>query len=215
MEEPSMKPDVVSDSKEDGMDMREEAQLEKYMYMKKIVFIVMVSWSRWVGETRTLKDVYTQSKLRLPEGTGLYLGCNEELRAGRGLRYHAVVLLRGKLATIGDLKEWLDLGEKYSVREPRTGVKLEKFLQDTQDYCGREGSEVCSSRIVVQRGDEETQVMLERQSDWKRYMSSKVQELTEKMRRHQKSDREKHRCSVINELNQGALGCRNLGVDML
>jgi len=76
--------------------------------------------------------------------------------------YVAVVVLRGKLATIGDLVAILAPTSKYrveSVRECLPGCRLEKFLEDMQNVCL-----VCGvthgDRILLQRGDVEVERML-------------------------------------------------------
>src|SRR5437016_4004865 len=79
-----------------------------------IVFAVFVTWARHEGETvprGSLKEEFDAAKARLPEGTGLYMGCTEKLGAENlGLRAHnAIVKLRGKLATVGDVAQWFDL----------------------------------------------------------------------------------------------------------
>jgi hypothetical protein len=129
-------------------------------YMKRIVFIVFVAWGRPVGETRTARDEYEQARERLPEGTGFYLGCRVWGRE-EGLRYFAVVKLGGQLATVGELCTWLDLGERWQVREPRVGQGLAKFVESAQSYCAWcSGWQPRGSRIVLEQGDVERMEMV-------------------------------------------------------
>ena len=171
MEEVETKSDSVEeDSGEDGIDMRKAARLKRYM--KKVVFMVFVEWWRLVGETRTALGECEQAKSRI-------LGCTWGA---------ARKLLRGeKLATIGDLAEWLDVGElgvDWRVVEPEEGQKPEKFLDHTQAYCGRDGSEVWGERIVLQHGDMETHRMMQN-SKLRRCGQLAVERLTERIRWYQ------------------------------
>jgi hypothetical protein len=169
---------------DEGKDLAREA---KERWMKRIVFAVYVTWCRPVGETRTPDDEYMRAVWHVPVGTGLYLGCNEEGRAERGLRYYAVVLLRKKLATVGELCTWLDLGEQWQLKEPKAGQGLADFLRTTQEYCGRYGSEAHGEVVNVKRGDAGTQRMLER-CGMKRYLPSQVERLTGRMESLQMSE---------------------------
>ncbi len=130
-------------------------------YMKKIVFIVFVEWCRKVGERRMPEEEYGEAKSRLPEGTGLYMECSGQGGAERGRQYCAVVVLRAQLATVGDIREWLDLGERWRVLEPVVGRGLAGWVEDVQSYCGRDGSEAHGEPIVVEQGDVETRAMME------------------------------------------------------
>jgi hypothetical protein len=128
---------------------------------KRVVFAVLC---RRVGDlTGTLMEEYATIKSRLPPGTGLILGRSED-----GI--DAVVVLRGTLATVGDLNRWFDVEEEKDMAmvEPQEGQNLEEFLKDVQAYCGRLGA-TCGERIAVGRGDVETLRMLENLEGWKRY----------------------------------------------
>jgi hypothetical protein len=103
-----------------------------------------------------------------------------------GVEYDAVVLLRGKLATVGDVKAWIEPGleEGLIVREPgceRTEQKLKEFLEQAQDHCER-GGETYGSRMVPQRGDVETMSMVQRLAAREREGRKSVERLTGLMR---------------------------------
>jgi hypothetical protein len=135
---------------------------------KMIIFAVFVSWRRGVASTRTLEEEYEVLRSRVTKrsegskGLALYVGCTE-VELG-GVQYDAVIVLRGGVATSGQLESWFDGNQdgtpvELEVREPGSGVRLEDFLESTQQYCGRGGS-TCGERIVVERGDAETQTMV-------------------------------------------------------
>jgi hypothetical protein len=138
-----------------------------------------------VGETRTAEEEYATMKAQLPGGSALFIGCKEQ-DATEWVQYCAVIVLRGQLATVGDLYTWLNVGEQWrKLDEPRAGQRLASFLLNTQDYCSRDGSEACGERIVVERGDAETQKMIERIGKRGRYESKVVERLTARMQGYQ------------------------------
>jgi hypothetical protein len=175
--------------KKEEMAMVEESRKK---LAKRIVFVVLVSWMRDTEETRTVESEYATLKPRLPEGSALFLG---HTGCERGEYSDAVVVLRGQLATVGDLRTWFDVGlegTEASFVEPFEGQKLEKFLEDAQEWCAR-GGETCGVRIVAKRGDVETETMLDRLVVKERYRrdSKWMGELTRRMRWHQRTEKEK------------------------
>lgn len=156
-------------------------------YLKRIVFIVQLSWTRVAGETETPEDTYGRMVRRLPAGTGLYVGCSPG-----GRNYDAVVVLRGRLATLEELIEWLDVGRDWRAVEPQAERTFEEFVVSTQSYCERENRESHGLRIEVERGDAETWRMMKGLRDRKphgyrlstRY-GGNVQRLTDRMRGYQ------------------------------
>jgi hypothetical protein len=129
---------------------------------KKVVFMVLVEWS--VGEGSNFDEVYAMLKGLVPEGTGLYVGCNDVWDGG--VQCDAVLVLRGKLATVGDLVEWFeqvwDGEEDLKFVERGNGQAVEQFLEQVQGYSGRAGI-TRGEGIKAERGDAETVAMVERQ----------------------------------------------------
>jgi len=155
---------------------------------KKIVFVLFVSWRREGDSVRTPEQEYATVKAKLPEGTGLFTGCSESMVGG--VEYDAVVVLRGRLATIGDLVEWFDLGAGGAQgrwTEPEKGQKLKGFLDVKQQYCGR-GGETYGSRIVMSEADAATWMMLQRLAAREREGRKSVERLTGLMRDLQQAD---------------------------
>jgi hypothetical protein len=178
----------------------EDMSESRRRWAKRIVFAVLVSWTRGVEDRRTVKEEYATVKARLPEGTGLFLG---HTGYERGEYSDAVVLLRGKLATRGDLRTWFDLGlegTEASFVEPFIGQKLEQFLERTQEHCGRNAS-TCGERVVVQRGDAETLAMLEGLPEVQRHDGgagvSWMPKLTERMHWLQETEAERDEAARV------------------
>ena len=118
----------------------------------------------------------------MPLGTGLFMGCSESGLGG--VEYDAVMLLRGGLATVGEVKGWIELdsgGRQARLREPRKGQKLGGFLEVNQQYCGR-GGETYGSRVEVSEVDVAIWMMLQRLAAGKGESSESVEKLTELMR---------------------------------
>jgi hypothetical protein len=151
---------------------------------KQVVLAVHLSWIRPEDGIRTHKEDYATVKGRLPAGSGLLIGTGG---VQRGLM-EAVLLLRGQLATVGELEEWFDLkdgaGGKYvevSMSMPKGS--LEEFLSSRQARV--EGLEFSAgSRINVQRGEAEMQDLLTARTKGNPYDSDgqTMKLLTEMMR---------------------------------
>ena len=183
-------------------ELRKSADDCRRQLMRRVVFVVMVSWTRPRLETRRLEEEYARLRRRVPEGTALFLGRSEGVESvlreegerfvggSGGVKYDAVMALRGQLATMGEVKEWVGLGEdwvNWKVREPvewleeKRGEKklgrllessLRGFLADVQDEFAR-GGETCGERVVVERGDVGVLEMLVRMVGRQRYESEK------------------------------------------
>ena len=200
-----LKRNVMEDRHEQWTDEELETSDWWKTLEKKVVFVVYVKWSRGGNETRTLSEEYATVKAKLPEGTGLFIGYNEVLGERK---CDAVVVLRGRLATIGDLKRWFEVecsSSRWTLLEPKTEWKLEDFLRIAQDYCGR-GGLTCGRRIKVERGDAETLTLLERLAKRKRYEAEdgRVEALTRKMEWRQMTDSKK--VQVLQEWATGEEG---------
>jgi hypothetical protein len=178
-------------------ELRKAEEERRQMAGKKIVFAVFVSWMRDTEETRTVTEEFSLVKSRVEArwpGSALYLGCSERLLGGVG--YDAVVFFRGVLAVYGEVKASFDLGglgrcvRLLESAKTTPAERLEEFLGDMQDHCAR-GNETYGERVVLERGDAETQQMLEELDFGQRHdggNASWVAELTERMREYQKSD---------------------------
>lgn len=159
---------------------------------KVVVFAMLVSWDRkpdtaMDNERRpTLKEEYNILMGRLPKGSVLYMGRNERF----GIQYHAVVVLRGSLATREDVMNWMNKIEGFEVcelQEPKKGEELEEFFEWTRTYCGRIGASVYGPELSVAYGDDDTQRHLHGLSGRLRYEDGAAERLTQDMRRYQKN----------------------------
>jgi hypothetical protein len=182
----------------------ENAEVESRRLTNRFVFVLVVCWTRGPEEVRTPQEEYDIIKSGMSEtskGSALYVGCSE--RQLGGLKYDAVLLLRGGIATVGQLESWIPVnrdgtGVVLEVREPgshvRDGRCLEGYLEITQDACGH-GGETYGERVRVERGDWETWLMVasERFTGKTRERSTVervLERLNKKMRTLQKSDEE-------------------------
>jgi len=143
-----------------GDEVRARAQAD---VEKMVVFAMLLTWSRGVEETLMPEEEYATLKLRLGQGNGLFVGCSEQPLGG--VRYDAVIVLRGGLTTFGELDNWFVVNRngtaaEVGVREPGSGVRLEDFLGSAQNYCER-GGETYGDRIELERGDAETMTMVQ------------------------------------------------------
>jgi hypothetical protein len=183
---------------------REQAEAENEQLTNRFVFVMFLSWARGPEETRTPEEEYDIVKSRMSEtskGSALYVGCGE--RQLGGIEYDAVMLLRGGIATCGQLESWFPLNKDgtdvgLEVREPGSHVKnskhLEEFLESTQRACGH-GGETYGDKITVKWGDWETWLMVAMErftgQTEKRFTVERVRErLNSRMNTLQKSDAE-------------------------
>lgn len=172
---------------------------------EKVVFVLMVSWTR--GSVEDRDSEYGRVKARLPEGTDLFVGCNvydekgeelldrpeERVGVGRRVRYDALLVLRGRLARMEEVIEWFELREEVTrgfMVEPSFGggLGLKDFMDWVQQKCKLRG-ETYGSWIIVERGDAETMSMLEKASDKERSDETAVERYTERMREYQKMEK--------------------------
>jgi hypothetical protein len=140
---------------------------------KRIVFTLFISWSRGPDETMTPEEEYSTLCTRVEETSNrsveqsgqqsaLYMGCSEGKLGA--VDYNAVIVLRSRLATVGEVKSWFVVNRngtdvELDVREPADNVSMEVFLDGVQRYCER-GGETYGERIEVERGDAETLTMM-------------------------------------------------------
>jgi hypothetical protein len=131
----------------------EAVDSERYSFEERVVFCVLVGWRSERGVT--VECEYERVKGRLPVGSVLYMG---SVRRDGALSCDAVVLLRKKLATVGELCTWFGIARESGVSVPLKGKgELGKFVRVTQEYCSREGRLTCGERIELQGGDAKTQ----------------------------------------------------------
>jgi hypothetical protein len=139
---------------------------------RRILFVVFATWSRSIDVSLAPKQEYEMLRTRVSEKSGLFVG---SVSVAEDRHYDGVFVLRDRLATVGDIKEWIGLGAQ--VQEPRSGDDLRVFLQKTQDFCARGDAETFGERVVVETGDVESMVMFENLPDWRRLGSSSGEEV--------------------------------------
>lgn len=132
------------------------------MMESRIVFAGLLSWRCYERGARRLEEEYATVMSRVPEGTEVLLGRTVEKG---GERSEAFVVLRGRLATIGEVKSWFELEGLAMVKreefvEVMNVLALQVFVEEMYSYWARQG-ETCGQRIVVKHGDAETLKMLE------------------------------------------------------
>jgi len=175
---------------------REQAGKEEE-WTNMFVFAVLLSWARGADETLEPEEEYATLKSRLGQGNGLFVGCSEG--ALGGVRYDAVIVLRGGIATCGELQNWIVVNVdgtpvELSILEPGSGVRLEDFLGSAQNYCER-GGERYGERIEMRRGDAETMSMVQMERSKGRVKSGNelkraLERLNGRMETLKKSDEE-------------------------
>ena len=128
----------------------------------RVVSAVFLLLARGVGEAKSGEKEYSMLWERLPEGTAFYSGCVGG--EGGAVRCGGVMLLRGRLVTIGELKSWYAVdgdGSELDLRMRECGLnsRLEDMLQGWHCYWEGEG-DVYGERVALEYGDAEMESML-------------------------------------------------------
>jgi len=129
---------------------------EEEQYMETILFVFIVTWWRRVGDTRSRENEYEFVRSRLPLGSGFIMKCDEVvMKFEDRVRYDALIVLRGQLATVGEVKAWLDCGENWCVDAPSEGQSFEEFVRYGESQCKLDKGKTYGERINMKEGDEE------------------------------------------------------------
>ena len=150
---------------------KEGRDVEDSTVKGRIVFAFLGVWKRLidsrVSRSRQYEMEYKLLRKHVGSNAGLLLGGME---AGGAAHYMGVFVLREKLATVGEVRSWLDEkenGYEGTVYDGAVCSTLGDFLAVGNEQVVRPGWEVYGEPVFVEEGDEEKFELVAKQGAWR------------------------------------------------